>query len=136
MFRPDQSFSDREVKLSNVSARQLALQAIRVKGSPVGSDVGPGTSNNASTMVVYDAIVTTAITPASGTTWGTGKVQLYFCDDPTSTTAAQKDVDGDDGAGNTSVKNWYVSSGTIAVGKHCTVIVGAGGGFRILTWDC
>ncbi len=128
MHTPDQALRDRPARIAEAAMHHLARNALRVRNSPVMSDVGaPALVWPSGVAVGLWAIVTVAITPCVGTTPGTGKVQLY-------TPAA--DTDGDDGAGNTVVMNWATTSGTIAVGKHCKVSAVSGFGLGLDWFEC
>ncbi len=128
MHTPDQALRDRPARIAEAAMHHLARNALRVRNSPVMSDVGaPALIWPSGAMVGFNAIVTVAITPCVGITAGTGKVQIY---------TPAKDTDGDDGAGNTAVVNWNTTSGTVAVGKHCFVMTAAGFGLTLITWEC
>ncbi len=144
MLRPDQAQRDVEGRMSEGQAMALAREAMRVRYLPVMGDTGTPYTNSTYPVGIMEAIVTTAITPCgTGETWGTGAVRIYYYDDEVSNTSAQPDTSGDgppdNAVGDTStsqpVKNWYTTSGTIAVGKHCQVYFAAGG-LRLLTWEC
>ncbi len=141
MYRADQALSDRPITLSQGSAHAIAKESIRVNMMPVmsdqNSDIG-GTPRCPTIGVLYDAVVTQMITAASppSNDYGSGMVQLHYLDEDISPTMAQPDEDGEDGAGHSPVKNWFTTSGTIAVGKRCLVMVGTGGGLRLVSWEC
>lgn len=135
MFTPDQHLGDRPAKFAVSAARSMARQSHKVQTDPALRDArGKPTGFNGPSPAVYNAIVTTPITACSGTTLGTGMVQLYFPDDTGSDTLIA-DANGDDGAGNCVCKNWYANSGTVAANIHCKVISGPNG-LELWTWDC
>jgi hypothetical protein len=102
-------------------ATQIARQARRVKYSiPYGGDprAGAPLGRAPSGLPLIPAIVTSPISAASGTTYGTGSAQLYEVEDGDSTaTAYESDIEG----GSIGVANWYQNSGTIANGTHIFV---------------
>ncbi len=115
--RPGDALSDQSARLRRRDHTQIDRQARRVQvGIPISGDPRPfaGRSNPPVGSLVIPAIVTQAITACSGTTPGTGQAQLYYLDTPDATMAT---ADADNT--NVPVLNWYTSSGTIAVGKHC-----------------
>lgn len=81
---------------------------------------------------VMEAVVTTAITACVGTTYGKGNatIQIDSLSGSTFTAAANPAY-----AAGILVLNWYVNSGTIAIGTHITVYW-YNGNFRLLTADC
>lgn len=81
---------------------------------------------------VLEAIVTTAITAASGTTYGKGNatIQIDTLSGVTYTAGANPAY-----ATGILVLNWLQNSGTIAIGTHITVYW-ANGNYRLLTADC
>jgi hypothetical protein len=96
-----------------------------------GDPRGKGTQGGRSPVVIgYPAIVTSAISQASGTTFGSGQVQLYY---PATPDATLLTADAD--STTMPVNNWFTTSGTIAAGKHCMVI-SFGGSLWLLTWEC
>ncbi len=116
------------------AARNIARQSHKVHTDPALRDAqGKPTGFNGPRIQWYNAIVTTAITACSGVTLGTGMVQLYFNINDSDTLTA--DPTGDDGAGNSTCKNWYTNSGTVSSGVHCKVIMGPNG-LELFTWDC
>lgn len=115
--------------LTPAAAEQIVDTVIRVRGEPrtgKNSDSYPVSTWNPG---VVDAIVTTAITAASGTTYGSGACQIY--------------IDNNNGTAITdpaypspvSVLNWSQNTGTIAVNTH--VEIGwRNGGWRLIVKDC
>jgi hypothetical protein len=135
MLRPRYSQADQKVELSRAFVDQVAKQVARVLlevPHPGFDSRGKGTQGGGGSpvMIAYNAIVTSAISQASGTTFGTGQVQLYYADDQSSSALTQ---DTDNAA--VPVQNWYTTSGTIATGKHC-VVISISGALWLLTWEC
>jgi hypothetical protein len=119
MLRPDQALRDRPARVAESAMQELAVQCMRVNRLPIMSEWGiPNYSMGPFNPGLQPAIVTEAITQAASGQLGSGKVQLYYVDDGGH---QQPDPDGDDGAGNTAVSNWWTSSGTIATGVRCFV---------------
>lgn len=134
MIRPRYSQSDRVARVSQAFVHLVARQVMRLRREvyPAGSDPrGMGLQYGRSPVVIgYTAVVTGAISPASGTVYGTGTVQVYYpanAGDPSLT----EDADNP----SVPVNNWYTTSGTIAVGKHCMVL-SMNGALWLLEFDC
>ena len=135
LYRPSDAQSDRDSQTKRSTARGVERQARRVltsiplSGNPSRFGNRRSTPPNGS---VIPAIVTTAIPAASGTTpSSTGVVQLYYVDSPDSSTVT---ADVDSGA-SVTVLNWYVNSGTIAIGTNVWVVIW-GQWAWLLTADC
>lgn len=135
MIRPRFSQADQPVHLSRAFVAQVARQVTRMMRDipfPGGDTRGKGShfGGGSPVMIGYPAVVVTAISQASGTSFGTGNVQLYYPSTP-DTSALTADVDN----ASVPVRNWYTTSGTIATGKHCAVM-SMGGAMWLLSWDC
>ena len=98
---------------------------------PHGADPrGLGITGPFSPVLPLFKAITTTVSAASSTTYGTGQVQLYYSADP-------DDAFGTADVDNASVPvfNWYTGSGTIPTNTHCHVF--PSDNWRLLlTWDC
>lgn len=135
MLRPRYSQGDQKVELSRAFVDEVAKQVARVLlevPHPGFDPRGKGTQagGRSPVVIVYTAIVTSAISAASGTSFGAGEVQLYYADDQTSSALTQ---DTDDAA--VPVQNWYTNSGTIAIGTH-VIVISISGALWLLGCDC
>lgn len=115
--------------ISDNVRERISATVIRSEGDAYGG--GPGQSHRAVIVMpsgTLEAIVTTPITAASGTTYGTGAAQIYI------------DSSGagiSDGAypNPVTVLNWYTGSGTVANGTHIFISY-RNGGYRLVGADC
>lgn len=142
---PSQALTDRPARVSVGAMREIAQQAQRVQRSiPISldrglrGDRGPlGMSYAFPFLPVVTAVVTTAITACGSQTTpvpGSGAAQLWAWDDDTGVTYQNGD-DGWASDGIVTVLNWYQASGTIAVGKHVTLVF-FGNAWWLLGADC
>jgi hypothetical protein len=133
VYRPDQSQGTHGVQISKELLREIAAEVLRVQRSlpHYGDPTGFGGADFVAAMpALIPAVVLTSISQGSGTTPGTGTVQLYYL--PDGATAAS--ANPDDGASVTAY-NWYTTSGTVAAGKHCFVGVFSGV-YWLMLWEC
>jgi hypothetical protein len=117
--QPSDAFSDVSPATKRRVGHHLETQARRVQvGIPISGDPRPYAGRRAGppSIGAIPAVVTSAISQATGTTMGTGQVQLYYLATPDATVAT---ADADNAS--VPVFNWYTGSGTIAVGKHVWV---------------
>lgn len=131
--RPSDALADQSARLRRRDHSAIERQTRRVQvGIPISGDPRPSArrTNPPFGVGLIPAIVTQAIGPCSGTTPGTGKVQLYYLDKPDDTSAT-----ADQDNNNVPVLNWYTGSGTIGVGKHVQVYQWANATW-LATWDC
>ena len=133
VLRPDQSPETASVEISRELLQEIAREVLRVQTSIpwYGDPRGKGTLDFQQAMPgLIPAVVLTSISQGSGTTPGTGTVQLYYLADGSSAATPNPD----DGA-SVTVYNWYTTSGAIAASKHCFVGVFSGV-YWLVTWEC
>ncbi len=121
----------RRIIFGETAAQRIVNTVRRVEGSPTFGDRGGAGGPRLWNPGTLEAIVTTAITACSGTTYGAGEAQIYI-DDPDDPDNAIADPAYPDPV---AVKNWLVSSGTVAIGKHVN-IGWRNGGWRLISGDC
>ncbi|CEF48258.1 unnamed protein product [uncultured bacterium] len=119
--------------ITRAQLRELQSLARRVKYSPIGGTPAGPAGKAPSGASIHPAIVTSAISAASGTTEGTGQAQLYYYADPDTTTLTA-DADSE-GAAHVDVVNWYTGSGTIPVGTHI-ILYAYNNRYRLIGADC
>jgi hypothetical protein len=91
----------------------------------------PELAVNTSSDQLVEAIVTTAITACSSTTYGTGAAQPYI-----QSTAAPGTGISDPGYANpVTVLNWLTSTGTISIGTHVMISMRSGY-WLLVSGDC
>jgi hypothetical protein len=136
MIRPRYSQADAPARVSRDFVREVAREVLRMQRevNPPGTDPrGRGVQlGKAPAMTVFKAVVTTAITAATSSSYGSGYVQLYYSSSPDATGGSP---DPDWTSTSTPVRNWYQNSGTIAVGTNCYVVT-ADYGLWLLGADC
>jgi hypothetical protein len=111
---------------------RIKASVLRTEGAVLDPDRrGPGRTAHWNPGVL-EAIVTTAITAASGTTYGKGNatIQIDSLSGVTYTAGANSAY-----ATGILILNWLQNTGTIAIGTHITVYW-ANGNYRLLTADC
>lgn len=122
---------DPRYTLGPAAAAQIAEIVRRVNGQIYNQDArqkkrpviyGAGVS-------VVDAIVTSAITAASGTTYGSGAAQIYIDND------SGVAIEDPSYPSPVTVLNWYQNSGTIAIGTHVKLNF-RNGKWEFLGGDC
>lgn len=131
--QPSDALSDAHVSPKRRRHLEAEAQTRRVQiGIPISGDPRPSAGRSSPPFGVgaIPAIVTTAITQGSGTTPGSGAVQLYYLATPDATSAT-----ADPDSTETPVLNWYTTSGTIAVGKHVWVVLWSNA-YWFLGGDC
>lgn len=122
--------ASRRIIFGETAAGRIASAVKRVEASPYFNGGGPPGGPRLWNPGVLEAVVTTAITACSGTTYGTGQAQIKIDND-----AGTDAIDDPSYPDPVDVKNWLVSSGTVAIGKH--VNVGwRNGGWRLISGDC
>ena len=122
MLRPRHSQADRLARPSQAFIRAVAREILRMQREVYPEGADPHSKGMQWSRQPWAglqmAIVTTAITQASGTTYGSGYAQLYYSEDPDDSFGT---ADPDWTSTWNPVTNWYTTSGTIASGKHCFV---------------
>jgi hypothetical protein len=135
MIRPRYSQADEYVTVRRSELEEIVKQTLRSKWQfPYDKGFGkPGHgTGGAPVLVLQTAIVTSPISQCSGTSFGSGEVQIYSNDgDPNSFTSLNADPD----SSVTPVWNWFTTSGTIATGKHCFVSWFSGN-LWLIVWEC
>lgn len=120
--------SDERVGFGQRAARRIRDSVLRTEAMTFGT----GGQRGAPRMWnpgVLEAIVTTAITAASGTTYGTGAAQIKVDD------GSGAAIDDPTYSVPVTVMNWYTGSGTVAINTHI-FICWRNGGWRLLGADC
>lgn len=116
------------VAFGSKAVQQIRDIYTRVRDTPYGG-AAPTHEPRLWNPGVMEAIVTSAISAASGTTYGTGQAQIKV--DNGSGVA----IDDPNYPIPVAVTNWYTGSGTVAINTHI-FICWRQGGFRLLGADC
>jgi hypothetical protein len=135
MIRPRYSQADQQPELTMATVERLIRAAVRSEREwRYARAIGDGSHGvGAPSFSLLAGVVTTAISQASGTSWGSGNAQFYYQDaDPDGSSSS---LSADPDFTSVVVRNWYTTSGTVAVGKHCWCAAYSGA-MWLMVWEC